>query len=283
MTFLTLRPSPPMAGVIERLWLREGPAPRHAFDRVLPACREELIINLTDGELRCYHDDGRPHGRTSGPLFSGLHHGGYVIDTRQQSAIMGVHFKPGGAWRLLGIPAHELSDARLDFHTLIGGDAHRLMDRLLRAKSAWEKLRLVDAALCQRRLRAIHPAVAWAAEQMRRYPATARVAPLAEEAGLSQRRLGELFTSQVGVNPKGFARLRRFQSALGRIHAAAQPDWCDLAARSGYADQAHLIREFRAFSGLTPAAYHGQRGPAPHLVPLHEMAQPRPRLSGSAA
>lgn len=268
MRYQTLRPSPPLADMIERLWLREGPAPRHAFDRVLPMGREELIINLIDGELRCYHDDGRPNGCTAGPLFAGLHRGGYVIDTRQQAAIMGVHFKPGGAWRLLGIPAPELSEARLGLRELIGEDAHRLMDRLLRCPSPLEKLRLVDAALCRRRRRELHPAVAWAAEQMRRHPAAVRIAHLAEEAGLSERRFGEVFTCQVGVNPKGFARLCRFQAALGRIHATAQPDWCDLALRNGYADQAHLIREFRAFSGFTPAAYHACRGPQPHLVPL---------------
>lgn len=268
MLYQTLSPSPPLAGVIERLWLREGPAPQHAFDRVLPMGREELIINLIDGELRCYHDDGRPNGRTAGPLFTGLHRGGYVIDTRQQAAIMGVHFKPGGAWRLLGIPAQELSDARLGLRELIGEDAHRLMDRLLRCVSPLEKLRLVDAALCRRRLREVHPAVVWAAEQMRRHPAALRIADLAEEAGLSERRFGEVFTGQVGVNPKGFARLCRFHVALGRIHASARPDWCDLALRTGYADQAHLIREFRAFSGFTPAAYHACRGLQPHLVPL---------------
>lgn len=268
MLFLTLPPSAPLAGVIEKLWIREGPPPRHAFDRVLPAGREELIINLNEGELRCYHDDGKPNGRTSGPIFTGMHRESYVIDTRQQSAIMGVHFKPGGAWRLLGIPAHELTNARIDFQLLIGEDAHRLMDRLMRTASPMEKLRLVDAVLCQRRLRNIHPAVAWAAEQITRYPAMTRIALLAEEAGLSERRLGDLFSCQIGINPKGFARLHRFQSVLSHIHQTTHPDWCEVASNAGYADQAHLIREFREFSKLSPTGYHIKRGQAPHLVPL---------------
>ena len=279
MIYLTLPPSAPLAGVIEKLWIREGPPPRHAFDRVLPAGREELIINLADGELRCYHDDGNPDG----PIFAGMHRGGYVIDTRQQSAIMGVHFKPGGAWRLLGIPAHELSNARIDFQLLIGEDAARLMDGLMRTASAMEKLHFVDALLCQRRLCAIHPAVAWAAEQITRYPAMTRIALLAEEAGLSERRLGELFSSQIGINPKGFARLRRFQTVLSCVHTARQPDWCDLAMKTGYADQAHLIREFREFSGLSPTAYHGQRGHAPHLVPFPALSQNTSRIITHAA
>ncbi len=65
--FRTFAPSPPLADIVERYWINEGSAPAHAFDLVLPGGREELLVNLIDGELRCYHEDGRPHGRTAGP------------------------------------------------------------------------------------------------------------------------------------------------------------------------------------------------------------------------
>jgi len=266
MSFLTLRPSPPLADVIQLYWIYQGTTPAHAFERVLPMGREEILINLSDGELRCYEEDGQLHHRTSGPIVTGMHRSSYIIDTRQQSAIMGVHFKPGGIWRLLGIPAHELSDARVEMQALFGADACELMDRLMHTSSLHERLRTVDAALCARRCKNIHPAVIWAAAQISRYPSTSRVTELAEEAGLSMRRFGELFTMQIGVGPKSFLRLQRFHATLHRIHMAGTPDWCDVAGNMGYADQAHMIREFREFSGLTPAAYHSHRGAFPHLV-----------------
>jgi len=266
MSFLTLRPSPPLADVIQLYWIYQGKTPAHAFERVLPMGREEILINLSDGELRCYEEDGRLHHRTSGPLVTGLHRSSYVIDTRQQSAIMGVHFKPGGIWRLLGIPAHELSDARVEMQALFGSDACELMDRLIRTPWLQERLRTVDSALCARRFKNLHPAVTWAAAQISRYPTAVRVTALAEESGLSMRRFGELFTMQVGVGPKSFLRLQRFHATSRHIHAAQAPDWCDIAGHMGYADQAHMIREFREFSGLTPATYHSRRGAFPHLV-----------------
>ncbi len=264
--FRTLLPSPPLADVVERYWIHEGAVPPHAFERVLPGGHEEILINLMDGELRCYHEDGRPHGRTAGPIVAGLHRAAYTIDTRQQAAIMGVHLKPGGLWRLFGVAAHELSDARTAMEAILGHEADDLMDRLFRAAGPERRLRLLDTALCARRLRFLHPAVAWAAAQISRYPDGVSVAALADESGLSSRRFGELFQREIGLNPKAFARLRRFQRALRHVHAAADPDWCDLAGRMGFADQAHLIREFRRFSGFTPAAYHAIRGPRPHLV-----------------
>lgn len=264
--YRTLVPSAPLADVVERFWIYEGATPLHGFERVLPGGREEILINLMDGELRCYHEDGSPDGRTAGPIIAGLHRAAYTIDTRQQAAIMGVHLKPGGIWRLFGVAAFELSDARVAMEAVLGRETDDLMDRLLRAAGAERRLRLLDAAFCVRRLRSIHPAVAWSAAQIARYPDRVSVASLADESGLSMRRFGELFQREIGLNPKAFARLRRFQRAIHQVHAAIDPDWCGLAARAGYADQAHFIREFRSFSGLTPSAYHARRGPRPHLV-----------------
>lgn len=277
MNILTMKPSPLLAEVVDRYWIYEGRVPPHEFERVLPAGREEILINLMDGELRCYEEDKRPNGRTPGPIVTGLHRSAYVIDTRQQAAIMGVHLKPGGVWRLLGVPAHELSDARVDLRAILGREIPELMDRLMSVSAAAARLRVLDRMLCARPLRALHPAVEWASLQIARYPGGIRVTGLAEESGISARRFGEIFNREIGMSPKSYARLRRFRRTLGLVHATSAPDWCDLAATMGYADQAHLIREFREFSGLTPAVYHASRGMRPHLVAL-----PGAGLTGSS-
>lgn len=272
MIFQTRPPSRPIADFVERLWLHQGSVPQRAWDRVLPCGREEILINLSDGELRCYHDNGRLNGRTPGPIFSGLHRGAYLIDTRQQSAIMGVHFKPGGAWSLLGLPSCELTDVRVAMEDLLS-ETQPLMDQLMAAVRPDARLKILDAALVSRRLKkgkSLHSAVAWASHQISQYPETVRVSHLAEESGLSNKRFSELFRRQVGLTPKTFARLQRFQRTMTVVHASPAPDWCGLALSMGYADQAHLIRDFREFSGLTPTDYHTRRGPFQHLVRLTE-------------
>lgn len=263
-------PSAPLADVVEVYWIHEGAPPLHAFERVLPGGREELIINLTDGELRCYHEDGSPNGRTSGPLLVGLHRSAYTIDTRQKTAVLGARLKPGGLWKLFGISANEFKESRLALHSFLGRGTDHLMERLLEATQAEQRFRLLDTALTARRLRDLHPAVSWAAQQIIRYNDRVSVAALAEESGLSVRRFGSLFQREIGLAPKSYARLRRFERALREVHAHRSPDWCELAASLGYADQAHFIREFREFSGLTPATYHARRGPNPNFVVTRE-------------
>jgi methylphosphotriester-DNA--protein-cysteine methyltransferase len=75
---------------------------------------------------------------------------------------------------------------------------------------------------------------------------------------MSHRHFIEVFQARVGTTPKLFQRLRRFQRALPLAQAGSDPDWAQLALQVGYYDQSHLIRDFLAFSGLTPANYARQ-------------------------
>src|SRR5262249_58525693 len=81
------------------------------------------------------------------------------------------------------------------------------------------------------------------------------VLDVAREAGLSRRRFAQLFREQVGLTPKLYCRLCRFQGVLRQISLSAPVDWADLALAGGYCDQAHLANEFRHFSGISPSAY----------------------------
>src|SRR6185369_5493935 len=72
---------------------------------------------------------------------------------------------------------------------------------------------------------------------------------LAREAGLSEKRFIDVFKFEVGLNPRLFSRIRRFQRVLGRVQRSGAPDWAQLALNQGYFDQSHLIRDFVAFFG----------------------------------
>jgi AraC-like DNA-binding protein len=96
------------------------------------------------------------------------------------------------------------------------------------------------------------------------------VGDLARHIGLSQRRLIELFSAEVGMTPKLFARVRRFQRAIAMVGQVTTPDWAGVALVCNYYDQSHLIRDFRAFCGLSPGEYLRQRSPLvkEHHIPL---------------
>ncbi len=111
-----------------------------------------------------------------------------------------------------------------------------------------------------------HPAVSFGIQQLR--GAGQSVAQVVDKAGFSQRRFIQLFDEQVGLTPKLFCRVSRFQRVVQIAHGAAQIDWADLALDCGYYDQAHFIHDFQSFAGITPGTYLQQRTQHLNHVPL---------------
>jgi len=94
-----------------------------------------------------------------------------------------------------------------------------------------------------------------------------RVRDVARRVGLSQRRFIQVFAAAVGLTPKLYGRVRRFQRARASVRDTPAPDWARVAAECGYFDQSHLIRDFRAFAGLTPEEYLRRR--SEHVLHNH--------------
>lgn len=265
-------PSPALQGFVALLWHWEG-APRvHALERILPRGTFELIVNLHDDSARVYDpEDPRRCERLPGLLVVGAHSRFHVIDTEAQRAVLGVSFEAGGAFPFLGLPAGELQDRQVGLETLWGAAARGLRERLVEAQGAEARFRIVEEALLRfGRLRRRHPAVTCALREFQRVPHVRTVAQVTGMVGLSRRRFIEVFRNEVGLTPKVYCRLQRFREALGRIHRQASVDWADVAAAGGYADQSHFIRDFRAFSGLSPSAWLAARGEHINHVPIVE-------------
>src|SRR5260370_1065893 len=118
-----------------------------------------------------------------------------------------------------------------------------------------------------------HPAVAFALKEFRRVPHLRTISDVTEHIGLSSKRFIQAFSEEVGLTPKLFCRVRRFQEVLRRIEKGQQIEWTDIALTCGYFDQAHCIHDFRAFSGLNPTAYLTPFGEHRNNVPLGASGQ----------
>lgn len=287
MRYLTRRPPAPLSGFASNLWLYSGYRPKHRFERIMPSGTIELVISLRDGQpLRCYDPETLQARRTiPGPLVSGLRADHCVIDTEQQGEIMGVHFRPGGARALLGLPVDEVLDQDIPLELIWGGAARELHERLLAEARAERRLALLEDAL-MKRLRpelSLHPVLRSALAELNQTDIPVEIGRMAEKAGWSDRHFIRTFSAQVGITPKAYGRIRRFQAALARIQAGKRNDWAALAADCGYYDQAHFIRDFRAFSGLTPSAYARLEVRDLQHVPVEERAQICPVVDALAA
>ena len=263
-------PGPPLAEFVELLWLYEGYQQPHAKERLLPDGSMELVVNLNEDLTRVYdpqHTDRYEVVR--GPVVVGAHSEFFVIDTAEQHTVAGVHFKPGGAFPFLGLPASELHNRLVPLDCLWGRLADELRVKLLEAATPEAKLEVLEQTLLARAQRFDrHPAVAFALREFHGVPHTRTIAGVTEQIGLSAKRFIEVFSGEVGLTPKVFCRVRRFQRVLRRIGAGRPVDWAGVAVDCGYFDQAHFIRDFRAFSGINPSTYIAQRTEHLNHVPM---------------
>lgn len=266
------KPRPPLSDFVELFWHYEGPGSPHAWERCFPSGTVKIFINLGDDGARAYDPrKAAPPQSFRGPLVSGPHSGSFVIDTAGQELAVGAHFKPGGSLPFLG-PAGELRDALVPLEALWGAEAARLRERLLDAATAEARFGVFERVLLARLagLSGGHPAVALALERFRNDHRGPRVSEVARWCGLSQRRFIRVFDEEVGLTPKLFARVQRFQRALRLVEDGRGMEWGSVALECGYFDQAHLINDFRGFSGVTPTAYLAGRGDYFNHLPLQE-------------
>ena len=173
-----------------------------------------------------------------------------------------MRIKPEWSRALIGADLGDHGDGIddvIDIDRTLGGP---LLDRLRRTRGAAEVWRVLVAALTDklpappaRDERLAHAAL----ESIRVQPAAAPLAHVAADLGITARHLRRVVTAMAGTSPRRFGRVERFLRVLLEADRTATPDWLGLAVHHGYSDQAHLIREARALSGLTPAALHAER------------------------
>jgi AraC-like DNA-binding protein len=161
---------------------------------------------------------------------------------------------------VLGVPASAISGRIVALEDLWGDAAtRRLCERLADARDALAAATILESAIGERLASANRPASrAQLASDAADRLTSANVNAVAVDLGMSERHLRRVFRETVGVSPKAFAKLTRFQRALRAARQDGHASWASIAAAAGYYDQAHLIAEFRAIAGVTPRALIGE-------------------------
>lgn len=271
MLYLRHIPGPPLSRFVRLLWLYQGYSQSHALERVLPTGEMQLVINLHQDRSYIY-DRANPsqHATYSGSVVSGAYSEYIVISTAMQAYVIGVCFRPHGAYPFLRMPAGELRDTTVSLDTLWGPAAVDLRDQLLEAPTHRARFQILESALlAELRLRNRYQgAVEFALRHFVAEPHVTNIGGVTTQIGLTPKRFIQAFRDATGFTPKVFCRIQRFQRALNRMESGANIDWAAVALESGYYDQAHFIHDFRAFSGINPTTYMAHRTPHRNHVPL---------------
>jgi AraC-like DNA-binding protein len=161
---------------------------------------------------------------------------------------------PGGLHRLLDVPVKELFDFSLDSTELLGSTVADLSEQLANTADPAAMIPLVEAYLLRalRRLRRPERPIDAVLPGLLLRPALPTVDQLAHDACLSPRQFERSFVERVGMGPKLYARIVRFDRAFRLKEQQPALDWLTVALHCGYYDYRHLVRDFRAFAGVTP-------------------------------
>lgn len=247
--FQSLTPKGVLAPFVAKIWHYEGRCLPHAWERITPDGQLQLLINLDFDEIRWRDSAGLQAVR--GAVLGGGFTGPIAIDTQQQRCVTGVSFKPGGAVAFCSLLATELSGTYVPLEDL--GMPH-LRDEMLAQPSVRARLHLWKNILLNRLSVHVDEPILAGARLVGR---GAAVREVAAEVGLSPKQFRRRFMHAVGLPPKRFARIRRLQRVL-RANADKQADWTIVAHHFNYHDQAHLIRDFRELTGVTPGSYRAR-------------------------
>jgi AraC-like DNA-binding protein len=236
--------------------------------RELPSGAVILIIGFGPKLKTTYPDLTPSRFVTHRSFVAGLHDTHCFVESPGTQAGIQVNLTPLGAHLLLGLPMHELTNRVVGLDDLLGADGDLLVEQLHDARDWRARAALLDAALVRRldSARPASPDVAWAWRRLIDGGGRLAVGELCEELGCSRKHLLRRFNEQIGVAPKTYARVLRFQRAvhmLGHRDGASWIDerergarrgmsWGEIALECGYFDQAHMNRDFRQFAGVSP-------------------------------
>jgi AraC-like DNA-binding protein len=263
------KPVGALARSVSSIWYARGGMQGHWMERVLPNGSMQLIVNLAHEWIA----DLRPLARAlqrgealpavgeplAASVLVGMQTRYALIGSDELDEVMGVVFRSGAVLQCTGESADVFRDGETPLADVFGAAAGGLRERLLEEREVAAKLNCLERFLCARlRTRtetAQEATVRFAVATIQHDPSMVRIASLTREIGYSARRFTEVFSRQVGLTPKLYARVCRFQRVVQHLHRGVEIPWAELAIDCGYYDQSHFANDFHAFSGVSPTTY----------------------------
>lgn len=263
MLYLERIPAAPLSQHIRLLWYAQVPDAAHHRERVLPSGCVQIILSLSrDFILDC--PESNADCRVPPALVVGARSVYEIVDSSDMAELIGIVFTPGGFPVFASDSADQFSNRSVALEDIWGNDAESLRARLREIRLPQDRLACVERFLMARfgsRISsyARSPQVNFALRYFAGLPAVASVRETARQIGWSERRFSQVFREEVGLTPKVWCRVQRFQRAVRQLHAGIEVQWAELALECGYYDQSHFANEFKAFSGVDVTTYTARK------------------------
>lgn len=212
------------------------------LDRIIPDGCMDIIFNL---EATSSDQSGFVVGMMNVPSIRRI---------KGVRNFVGVRFWPGGAIPFLNNSAADFTDKLVSLDLLWKKDAIALSEKIFIEPSPEKRVKIIEAKLKSllKNINKEDQLMRYTLHEIFKIKGMIPIKNLAVELGISQRHLSRKFKDWIGTNPKSFCSIIRFQNIVNQLNNTKEVDWPELALRTGYYDQSHLIREFKTFYGQTP-------------------------------
>jgi len=259
MIYSELKPSHLLADAVRKYWFLEGfiNSEEMYIERILPDGCTELIIHYGN-PFRKLNED-RQVLQENAFVFGQLQRFIDLIPAKN-IGVMGVRFHPWGLNQFIKIPSAELKGEAVSLKNLFGDSQLKLVDEIFEANNSTQRAGIMDEFLITRyRHKINNEKLSGLIDQIHQHRGSLSVDELTRLSGNSERQLERTFHAGIGLSPKAYSRIIRFQNSL-RLASHAR-NLTDLALSAGYYDQAHFTREFTDIAGQAPRSYFkGENG-----------------------
>ena len=255
-------PAPALQKYIHRYWIVSSveamPPEKCVMDGFV-----KLFVYLNDNLPVYYDTEGRRKEWGDG---IGGHQtdGDLTIQTPGDLRLIFCIFRPFGFYRLFKVPIHLLNNNVVPLEVFLGKRTREFKEKVMAAPSDEAKIRTVDeffGSLVRQLTTPYRSAVEFAQDQMLQNNGLVNIEILSNQVNISRRSLERHFSDNVGMSPKYYARVLRFNYAFGLKRANPALDWFDIIYDCGYFDQTHFIKDFRHFTGQPPVTFYSKPHP----------------------
>lgn len=249
--------SSPLDQYIEEIFHYKNFQPDHSIERVVPTGHIYIIFELDGYERHTFDNESlEPNANFQKVWISGQHRNYISISAHQDSEMFVIQFKAFGAFPFLHVPVEQITEQVVPTQSIFGNELITLRDLILQAEESKAKFDIAQNWLNQR-----YDAQKLPPQELVELLGQLQQAPVANHNELienypnTQKHLINQFKKYVGLTPKYYHRILRFNEILGKIRKKERLTWTQITYDCGYSDQSHFIKEFRHFSGFNPKEF----------------------------